>query len=253
MILIWISRGNTRPNGLFWGSTNPRQSMMTAPSMEWDLSTLVYLIHGFLEPITHSRQELGSHPKKCTHGGHPLESPLVIKLPHVMSLHQSAPLMESVNHDAHSVWAHSSLISCPVQDGQLAPVDCTVLYSDCCSLRFVKDSSSSANGPWVFSCDVPTLHPRGTKSLGQNVAMGSPDRPETGPWGASPPYGWWVSSLSFFGVWVPFPYIFFRFLIAVFKGFDFLRTVLWPVHLCRCPRRARLNWAARFWVPTCLC
>ena len=35
---------------------------------------------------------------------------------------------------------------------------------------------------------------------------------------------------------------------------DFLRKVLWPVHLCRCPRRARLNWAALFWVPrTCRC
>ena len=41
--------------------------------------------------------------------------------------------------------------------------------------------------------------------------------------------------------------------IEVFKGFDFLRTVLWPVHLCLCPRRARLNWAARFWVPNCSC
>ena len=60
-------------------------------------------IHGFLGPITHSRQDLGSHPKKCTHGGYPLESPLVVKLPHVMSLHQSAPLMESLNHVARSV------------------------------------------------------------------------------------------------------------------------------------------------------
>ena len=59
---------------------------------------------------------------------------------------------------------------------------------------------------------------------------------------------------SFFvGVWVPFSYTFFDFFIAVFKGFEFLRTVLWPVHLCLCPRRARLNWAARFWVPTCSC
>ena len=45
---------------------------------------------------------------------------------------------------------------------------------------------------------------------------------------------------------------FFLFL-DVFKGFAFLRTVLRPVHLCLCPRRARLNWAARFWVPTCSC
>ena len=61
-------------------------------------------------------------------------------------------------------------------------------------------------------------------------------------------------SFSFFGCGplflIPF---FFDFFIAVFKGFEFLRTVLWPVHLCLCPRRARLNWAARFWVPTCSC
>ena len=47
--------------------------------------------------------------------------------------------------------------------------------------------------------------------------------------------------------------LFLIFFIAVFKGFEFLRTVLWPIHLCLCPRRARLNWAARFWVPTCSC
>ena len=68
---------------------------------------------------------------------------------------------------------------------------------------------------------------------------------------------WLVSVMAFyffFGSVGPFfPYIFFDFFIAVFKGFEFLRTVLWPVHLCLCPRRARLNWAARFWVPTCLC
>ena len=59
---------------------------------------------------------------------------------------------------------------------------------------------------------------------------------------------------SFFGCGVPFliPF-FFDFFIEVFKGFDFLRSVLWPIHLCLCPRRARLNWAARFWVPTCSC
>ena len=48
-------------------------------------------------------------------------------------------------------------------------------------------------------------------------------------------------------------YPLFSWFIEVFPGFDFLRQVLWPVHLCLCPRRARLNWAARFWVPTCSC
>ena len=88
---------------LFLGSTNPRQSMMTTSNMEWDFSALVYLYYLFLKPITHSRQDLGSHPKKCTHGGYPLESPLVVKLPHVMSLHQSAPLIQSLNPVARSV------------------------------------------------------------------------------------------------------------------------------------------------------
>ena len=57
----------------------------------------------------------------------------------------------------------------------------------------------------------------------------------------------------FFRVWVPFFLIPFLIFTEVFKGFEFLRTVLWPIHLCLCPRRARLNWAARFWVPNCLC
>ena len=71
--------------------------------MEWALSTLVCLSYPFLGPITHSRQALESHPKKCTHGGYPLESPLVVKRPHVMSLHQSDPLIKSVNPVARSV------------------------------------------------------------------------------------------------------------------------------------------------------
>ena len=59
----------------------------------------------------------------------------------------------------------------------------------------------------------------------------------------------------FFRVWVLFFFLipFFDFFIEVFKGFEFLRSVLWPIHLCLCPRRARLNWAARFWVPACSC
>ena len=54
---------------------------------------------------------LGVSTKKVYPWGVPLESPLVVKLPHVMSFHQSAPLMESLNHVARSVWTHSSLFS----------------------------------------------------------------------------------------------------------------------------------------------
>ena len=54
--------------------------------------------------------------------------------------------------------------------------------------------------------------------------------------------GEFYSFFLFFRVWVPFfPYTFFFDFIEVFKGFEFLRTVLWPIHLCLCPRRARLN------------
>ena len=154
MIFTCTSNGSTLPNGLFWGSTNPRQSMMTALSMEWGLSALVCLSYPFLGPITHSRQDLGSHPKKCTHGGYPLESLLVVKLPHVMSLHQSAPLIESLNHVARSVWAHSSLISHALQDGELTTVDCLVFGADCCSVRHAQDSPSPADGPRMFPCAV---------------------------------------------------------------------------------------------------
>ena len=131
MILICTSKGSTWPNGLFLGSTNPRQSMMkTASSMEWGLSAWFSLIHGFLGPITHSRQDLRSILKKCTHGGHPLESPLVLKFPHVISLHQSPSLIKSLNPVARSMRAHSSLIRQAIQDGEFTAIDCAVLRSD---------------------------------------------------------------------------------------------------------------------------
>ena len=47
--------------------------------------------------------------------------------------------------------------------------------------------------------------------------------------------------------------LFFSWFVDVFPNLDFLRQVLWPIHLCLCPRRAKLNWAARFWVPKCSC
>ena len=47
-----------------------------------------------------------------------------------------------------------------------------------------------------------------------------------------------------------YPFLLF---IDIFPEIDFIRRVLWPVSLCLCPRRARLNWSARFWVPRCCC
>lgn len=47
------------------------------------------------------------------------------------------------------------------------------------------------------------------------------------------------------------PLYLFSWFAAVFPDLDFRRQVLWPIYLCVCPRRCRLNWAARFWVPRC--
>ena len=63
----------------------------------------VSFIHGFLGPIAYSRQDLASTLKRCTHGGHPLEFPLLVKFSHMISLHQSAPPIKSVNPVARSV------------------------------------------------------------------------------------------------------------------------------------------------------
>ena len=50
---------------------------------------------------------------------------------------------------------------------------------------------------------------------------------------------------------IPFLIPFFSWIVEVFPDFDFRRQVLRPTHLCLCPGRCRLNWAARFWVPMC--
>ena len=46
------------------------------------------------------------------------------------------------------------------------------------------------------------------------------------------------------------PYTLFFIFLDVFPGMDFLREVLWPVHLCPYLRQCRLSWAARYWGPT---
>ena len=119
----------------------------------------VPLIHGFFGPITHSRQDLGSHPKKCTHGGHPLESPLMVKLPHVISLHQSAPLMESLNHIARSVRAHSSLIRHTVSRWLTLATLVTRSSRLCCTLypsqSYLICSRSCTTCQWATSVIAP--------------------------------------------------------------------------------------------------
>ena len=92
----------------------------------WSLRS-VPLIHPFLGPIPTSRQDLGVQTKKVYPWGAPPRVSSRVQSPDVMSLRQSAPLVDSLNHVARSVWAHSTLFSDAVQDGELFAVDCAVL------------------------------------------------------------------------------------------------------------------------------
>ena len=113
--------GIDQPSAVYPDMINLRQ--LTSPL---DIPFLIL----WCPPITASRQALGSRPNKCTHGGYPLESPVVFRIPHVMALHQSDPLVESLNHVARPVLAHSNLFSVVVQDGELATVVGIVLCAD---------------------------------------------------------------------------------------------------------------------------
>ena len=102
MILTWISKGSTYPNGRFSGSTNPRQFILNARTIRHLASLLhVPLLILSYPPIPASCQDLGVDDQRCTHGGHPLEFPLVVLDPHVISLHQSRSFNSSVKPRAH--------------------------------------------------------------------------------------------------------------------------------------------------------
>ena len=150
MIFTRTSKGNTRPNGLFWGSTNPRQSMMTAPSMNVVSPLCSPLFICSLDQSPTRARTWGSKPKKVYPWGVPPRVSSRVQSPHVMSLHQSAPLVDSLNHVTRSVWAHSTLISCTGQDGELATIDCAVLCADRDPVRYVKDLASPPDGSRMF-------------------------------------------------------------------------------------------------------
>ena len=72
----------------------------------------------------------GVQYKKVYPWGAPLKVSSRVQYLHVMSLHRSAPLVDSLSHVARPVLAHSTLFSCTGQDGELAAVDCLVLCTD---------------------------------------------------------------------------------------------------------------------------
>ena len=158
MIFTCTSKGNTLPNGLFSGSTDPRQSMMTAPSMNVASPLCSTLIICSLDQSPTRARTWGFKPKKVYPWGVPPRVSSRVQSPHVMSLHQSAPLVDSLNHVARSVWAHSTLFSVAVQDGELAAVHCAVLRTNRHVVRNVEDSPSPPDGSRMFPRPLQTLH-----------------------------------------------------------------------------------------------
>ena len=125
---------------------------------ECGLSALFPLIHLFLGPITHSRQDLGVQTKRVYPRGAPPRVSSRLQSPHVMSLHQSAPLIDSLNHVARPVLAHSTLFSVAVQDGELAAIIGVVLCTHRDPVRHANDPASPPDGSRMFPRPVQTLH-----------------------------------------------------------------------------------------------
>ena len=71
MIFTCTSKGNSLPNGLSFGLTNPLYFMLITPSMKVTPEPRSTLLIWFLEPIAYSRQDFFHGRKKCTHGGTP--------------------------------------------------------------------------------------------------------------------------------------------------------------------------------------
>ena len=112
---------------LVFGVDQPSAVHDDSAKHECGLSALFHLIHLFLGPITHSRQDLGVQTKKVYPWGVPPRVSSRVQSPHVMSLHQSAPLVDSLNHVARPVLAHSALFSVAVQHGEFTPSPGVVL------------------------------------------------------------------------------------------------------------------------------
>ena len=101
---------------------------------------------------------LGVPPKKVYPWGVPPRVSSRDHSSHVISLHQSEPLIKSVNHVARSVSAHSSLISVAIQHGEFAPVNYLVLRADRHIDRDVEDHAPPADGPRIVPRPLQTLY-----------------------------------------------------------------------------------------------
>ena len=181
--------------------------------------------------------------KKCTNGGYPLECPFLHVIPTWCLSTNQLPGLTLQNALRSHFLAYSALFSPAVQDGEVPASNRALLrayYSpDGHDIHPVEPS----HGKGLLNRPVPSNPERRPHPFGQAVFLGSPDSPN-------------VRSRSLLlgcQAWGPFlpSHPFFSWFVVVFPDLDLRRTVLWPIHLCVCPRRCRLNWAARFWVPKC--
>ena len=83
----------------------------------------------------------------------------MFRIPHVMALHQSDPLVDSLNHVARPVLAHSNLFSVAVQDGELFAVHCVVLYADRDVVRRTEDPVAHTSKKRLSARPLQTLYP----------------------------------------------------------------------------------------------
>jgi len=184
--------------------------------------------------------------KKCTHGGYPLECPFVHVIPTWCLSTNQLPRLTLQNALHSHLLAHSSLVHLTVQDGEFAAIARVVLYSCCGPVWPFEDAVGPAYGPWMPARPVSPLYAGRATRSGQDVALGPSHRQRTRPRGALPSYGWWVLfSMTRACVLFLSLFIFYWFL-DVFPGLDFLRTVLWPIHLCPCPRQVKTQLGRAF-------
>ena len=113
-----------------------------------------------------------------------------LRHPHVMPPHQSAPLVNSVKHEALLVVVHSALSSVAVQHGEIFASDCAVLRAyhgpDGHDIHPVEPS----HGKSLPNHPVPSNPERRPHPIGQAVPLGPSNCSYPGSRGASLQNGW---------------------------------------------------------------
>ena len=154
MIFTCTSKGNTLPNGLFSGSTDPRQSMMTAPSMNVASPLCSTLIICSLDQSPTRARTWGFKPKKVYPWGVPPRvSSRVQSPPRDVSPPISSSRWFSKSRCALRVGSfHFVQCCCSRWWARCSPLCCTPYQSPCCS----KCWRFSITSRWVTNVSAPS-------------------------------------------------------------------------------------------------